>query len=45
MIVSRYQNAGRIRRIKTDNSSFERVKELKYLGTSLTNHISLQEEI
>ena len=28
-----------------DNSSFERVEELKYLGTNLTNQYSIQEEI
>ena len=28
-----------------DNSSFERVEEFKYLGTTLTNQNSVQEEI
>ena len=28
-----------------DNSSFERVEEFKYLGTTITNHNSIQEEI
>ena len=28
-----------------DNSTFERVKEFKYLGTTLTNQNSIQEEI
>jgi len=28
-----------------DNSSFERVEEFKYFGTTLTNHNSIQEEI
>jgi len=31
--------------MKTENSSIERVQELKYLGTTLTNKNSIQEEI
>jgi hypothetical protein len=42
MVMSRDQNAGRNRSIKIDNSSFERVEELKYLGTTLTNQNSIQ---
>jgi len=45
MVVSRDQNAGRIHDIKSDNSSFERVEEFRYLGTTLTNQNSIQEEI
>jgi hypothetical protein len=30
--------------MKIDNSSFERAKNLKYLGTTLTNQNSIQEE-
>ena len=33
----REQNAGRIHSVRMDNSTFERVEELKYLGTTLTN--------
>ena len=31
--------------MKTDNSPFERVEGFKYLGTTLTNQNSIQEEI
>ena len=31
--------------MKTDNSSFERVEEFKYLGKTLTNQSCIQEEI
>ena len=31
--------------MRTDNRSFERVEEFKYLGTTLTNGNSIQEEI
>ena len=43
MVLSRDQNGGRSHSMKTDNSSFERVEELKYLGTTLTNQNSIQE--
>jgi len=39
------QNAGRNHSMKTDNSPFESVDEFKYLGTTLTNQNSIQEEI
>jgi len=45
MVVSRDQNAGRIRSVRIDNSTFERVEEFKYLGTTLTNQNSITEEI
>jgi len=45
MVMSPDQNAGRSHNMKTDNLSFERVEEFKYLGTTLTNQNSIQEEI
>ena len=45
MAMSRDQNAGRSHSIKTDNSSFQWLEEFKYLGTTLTNQNSIQEEI
>jgi hypothetical protein len=45
MVMSRDQSAGRSHSIKNDNSFFERVEELKYLATSLTDRNSVQEEI
>jgi hypothetical protein len=45
MIMSQDHNAGRCHSIKIDNSSFERVEEFKYLGTTLTNQNSIQEEV
>jgi hypothetical protein len=45
MVMSRDRNAGRSHNMKNDNSSFERVKEFKYLGTTLTNQTSIQTSI
>ena len=45
MVMSRDQNAGRIQSVRIDNTTFERVEEFKYLGTSLTNQNSIAEEI
>ena len=45
MIMSRDQNAGRSYRMKIYNNTIERVGEFKYLGTTLTNKNSIQEEI
>jgi len=39
------QNAGRTHSMKIDNRSFEILDEFKYLGTTLTNQNSIQEEI
>jgi hypothetical protein len=43
--MSRDQNAGRSHSIKIDNSTFERLEELKYFGTTLTDQNSIQEEL
>ena len=45
MIMSRDQNAGQSHSMNIDNNSIERVEEFKYLGTTLTNKNSIQEEI
>ena len=45
MIMSRGQNARRSHSVKTDNIPIERVEEFKYLGITLTNQNSIQEEI
>jgi len=45
MIMSRDQNAGRSHSMKIYKSSIERVEEFKYLGITLTNKNSIQEEI
>ena len=44
-LVSRDQNAGRNHSVRINNSTFERVEEFKYLGTSLTHQNSIPEEI
>jgi hypothetical protein len=45
MVMSRDQNAGRSHNIEFDNTSFEIVEDLKYLGTILTNKNYIQKEI
>ena len=45
MTVSRDQNAGRTHSMKVDKSSIGRVEDFKFLGTTLTNLNSIQEEI
>jgi len=45
VVMSRDRNAGRGHSMKIDNSSIERVEEFKYLGTTLTDQNSIQEEI
>jgi hypothetical protein len=45
VVISRDQDAERSHSINNDNISFEDVKEFKYLGTTLTNQNSIQDEI
>ena len=45
MTMPRDQNAARSHNMNTESSSFERVEEFKYLGTTLTDQNSIQEEI
>ena len=45
MVVFRDQNAGRIHSVRIDNSTFERVEEFKYLGTTLTVKILLRKKL
>ena len=45
MVMSRLKTAGLSHTMKVDNSSIENVEEFKYLGTTLTNQNSIQEEI
>jgi len=44
-VMSGDQNAGLSQYIKSDNSSFERAEDFKYLGTTLTNQNAIKEEI
>ena len=44
MVMSRDQNAGRSHSIKSDNKSFERMEQFRYLETTLTNQNCIQEE-
>jgi len=45
MIMCRDHKAGRNNYMKIDNSSFERVEEFRYLGTTLKIQNSIQEDI
>jgi hypothetical protein len=45
MLLSRHQNAGQNRDIKTGNRHLENVAQFKYLGTTITNRNLIQEEI
>jgi hypothetical protein len=45
MVMSRDRNEGRGHGVKIYNRSIERVEELKYLGATITDQNSIQEEI
>jgi hypothetical protein len=45
MLLSRHQNAWQNHDIKISNRSFENVAQFKYMGRTLTNQNSIQEEI
>jgi hypothetical protein len=45
MLLSRHQNAGQNRDIKTANRSFENVSQFKYLGKRVSNQNLIQKEI
>ena len=45
MVMSLDQNAGRGHSVKIDNTSIERVEEFRYLGMTITDQNSIQEEI
>ena len=45
MVMSRDQNSRQSHSIKINNNSIERVEVLKYVGTTLRNQNSIQEEI
>ena len=45
MVMSGDQNAGQSHTMEDDIRSFDMVVKLKYLGTTLTNQNSIQEEI
>jgi len=44
-VISQDQNAVQNHNIKTDNRSYERVEQFKYLGATITNQSSIWEEI
>jgi hypothetical protein len=44
-MLSRHQNAGKIHNVKIANRPVENVSKFRYLGTTVTNHSLIQEEI
>ena len=45
MVMSQDENAGTNQSIKINNKSFEWVEQFTYLGTTLMNQNSIQEEM
>jgi hypothetical protein len=45
VVMSGDQDAGRIHSVRIDKSTFERVEEFKYCGTTLTNKILLRKKL
>jgi len=45
MVMSQNENAGQNHSITVNNKSFEWVEQFTYLGTTLMNQNSIQEEI
>jgi hypothetical protein len=45
MLLSHHQNAGQNHDIKKANRSFENVAQFRHLGTTVTNHSLIQDEI
>jgi division protein CdvB (Snf7/Vps24/ESCRT-III family) len=45
MAKSRDQNAGESRNMKTENKSFERLKQFQNVGKTLRNQNSIQEKL
>jgi hypothetical protein len=45
MIMSPRQNSGQNQNIRIANESFENVAKFKYLGSTLTNHNGIHDEI
>jgi len=43
--MSRDQNVGQNNNTEFDNKTFQRVKQFTYLGTTVTNQNTIQEEI
>jgi len=44
-VTSQDQNAGQSHNIKNDNSSFEKVEEFKYLGTTLRIKVLFRKQV